>query len=213
MMVNSHLTIQQTEALAGLEGLQAAPGHGLGCRLGQPSAAGTRAGKGLAPGGAGRPAGSCGGWGVGREWGGVLATAPPSGLKGERRSPSKKAGTKARRQPASGKPEGRRSGNSGERAPQSPTGAAPGPAQATTSHTQPGPLPSGPFLGPPDLRFLGHRTHSPDFTSRGLRTHPSPPVPPFRSGGGQPVLIWTVALQPRSHRHPPTGRLCPLAPP
>lgn len=66
MMVNSHLTTRQTEALAGLEGLQAAPRHRLGCGPGQPSASGTRVGTGLAPGGAGA---SCqerrgGGWEV-----------------------------------------------------------------------------------------------------------------------------------------------------
>lgn len=41
MMVNSHLEIQGTEAIVGLEGLQAAPRDRLGCRLGQPSSAGT----------------------------------------------------------------------------------------------------------------------------------------------------------------------------
>lgn len=64
-------------------------------------------------------------------------------------------------------------------------------------------LTSGPCLGPSDLlfRFLDH-THSPAFTSKGLRTHSWPQVPPFRRGRERPVLFWTVALQPHSHLHP-----------
>lgn len=200
-MVNSHLTSQQTEALAGLGGLQAAPGHRRGCGPGQPSTAGTRAGK--APGGAGRPARS----------GGGSATAPPSGLREGRRSRGQKAGTKARRQERRGGPKAGGEGTVRGVRPTKPSSAVPDPPRRLPPpHTQPGPH-LWAFHGPLNLRFRDHRTHSAHFTSRGPSTPLSPPVPPSRGGGGQPVLLWTEALQPRSHRHPPAERLCPLAPP
>lgn len=78
-MVNSHLKIQQTKGIAVLEGLQAAPRHQPGSRSGRPSTAGD-------PGAERRRGGRSGESGRGKA--GAWATAPPSGLKEERRSPS-----------------------------------------------------------------------------------------------------------------------------
>lgn len=135
MMVNSHLKIQQTKAIASLEGLQAAPRHGLGCRLGQPSTTGTpRAGKRSVAGEAGRQAAS----------GRGSATAPPSGLKEERRSPSQGSGDKGPA-PGSAAVARRRSGDRGERTPTDLSRHRPRPtALGTACHTQPGsPSPLG----------------------------------------------------------------------
>lgn len=75
-------------------------------------------------------------------------------------------------------------------------------------HTAGLPPTSGPCMGPSALLFrFPDRPHSPAFTSRDLRTHLWPQVPPFRREGAQPVLFWTVALSPSSH-----GEALPLDP-
>lgn len=116
MMVNSHLKIQQTEAIVGLEGLQAAPRHSSAVAWGSPASRGPRARKDCAAGGAGRQAPS----------GGGSATAPPSGLKEERRSPSHESRDKGPA-PGSATVVGRRHGDRGERTPTEPRRHCPGP--------------------------------------------------------------------------------------
>lgn len=156
MVVNSHLTAQQAGALAGLEGLQAVA-------WGSPAPRGTRVRRGFAPGGAGRPAGAAGHGGAQR--------LPAAGKKKD----GERAGKQEQRPGSRSLGEAQRqgSGNGGECAPQGPMGAAPNPARATASLTQPGALTSGPFLGPADLRFLGPCTR---WLPLRLRTLPPPPA-------------------------------------
>ena len=139
MMVNSHLKTQQTKATAGLEGLQAASPSTAGPSPGRPSTAGIPRGK------VGARLRSRGVW-PGEA--GTSATAPPSGLKEESVSPSRRSGDKGPT-PESAKKAGRGSGpeRSGAR-PAEPGGSLPDFRDRFTPGHRRAPLLAGPCLGP-----------------------------------------------------------------